>query len=156
MNYQIIKKNTPSKTILIFFCALLFLVTFESVCGDSYGTSEKKDGRLADSVGDERAQELAKALSDIATFEISRNDSRMELLNLLKKDRVGSKKYKFSARKPVLHFTLVDMEYLDQAAAIAAFEELFASSDPDIGLTYSWDYVVIVQQHLYWISGAWF
>ena len=109
-------------------------------------------------------EELATTLSHLSHFDISRKHTKQfaphSFLNI---DLNNTKTYLFTSREPIRRsnksntyqrFTLTVMTYNHSSSAKTAFTTLFTSSDPNIGLSYAWDYIVNVGTNVFWLNAT--
>lgn len=105
---------------------------------------------------------LAGSLSHIANFEISaKKENYFTSYSFLNKGIKEIRIYNFKSQKPLsenragktyLRFQLSIVAYKSTASAKTALEALLDYSDPNIGLSYAWDYVVNVGPTVYWLN----
>lgn len=104
----------------------------------------------------EFVDEITDALSFAGEFEISKETGKENGdFNFLSKGLTDMWLYRLKSKKPLsggstyLRPRVYIMEYEDAASAKAVFEGLLSIADPNIGLSYAWDYVVRVGNRLY-------
>lgn len=59
-----------------------------------------------------------------------------------------------AANKIYKRFKFSVFEYTNKELAEINFKSLLSSSHPDMGLTYSWDFVILIDAKLYWLNAG--
>jgi hypothetical protein len=138
----------------LFFVSSLFLLAPASM-----GNTRGQEPLVSETL----LEELAGSLSHLSNFEISTKKdkhfpTKYSFLNkgIKEMQRCSFKSHKSisenSQGKTFLRFKLSIFEYKSAAAAKSALDALLESSDPNIGLSYAWDYVVNVGTKVYWLN----
>ncbi len=105
---------------------------------------------------------LSDTLSHVSDFKISlQKESYSKTYPFLNKGIEGIETYRFKSKKPIsrdsdgktfLRFHLITIDYDSANSAKVALESLFSYSDPSIGLSYAWDYVIAIQSKIHWLQ----
>lgn len=67
-------------------------------------------------------------------------------INPINKDAINKKTYK--------RFMFSVFEYSDGKVAKLNYHSLLSSSHPDMGLSYSWDFITLIDSKLYWLNAG--
>ncbi len=136
----------------IFYFLLLTLAIAASPAKEQNG-SHHSPGTLP--------EKLSTSLPLVSDFQISESQTKqLQHLPYLYPGLSNSNTYTFTSKTPVsknharntyLQFTLTVLNYNIPSSAKTASDILLASSNPDTGLSYAWDYVVTTSVSVYWL-----
>lgn len=115
------------------------------------------------SVGGDLVTNLASSLPNISYFNVSiKRIDKMDYKVFLNEDMKGIDEFQFKSVNPIkgdgnggriyIRFYLKIFTYKNYTASKGAFENLLESSDPDYGLSKGWEYIIHIDEKLFWLS----